>query len=191
MQLQADESLLLMVDFQAKLLPVIEEGQSALTTATWLAGVAQALGVPIWLTEQYPEGLGHTASALMETLEHRKVWSKHHFAATAESDFIDALAQSGRQQIVLCGTEAHICVLQTALGLLKAGYRVFWLTDATASRRGEEARLARARACAHGAEAVSADMVAYEWLERCDSETFKRLHRTFLKPRASQAVRFF
>ena len=69
--------------------------------------------------------------------------------------------------------------------------RMFWLSEAAASRRPEEARLARERACANGATAVSADMVAYEWLYRCDTATFKDVHRRFLKPRAAQKVRLF
>ena len=103
----------------------------------------------------------------------------------------DDFRRDGRKQVIVCGTEAHICVLQSALGLLEAGYQVFWLSEATASRRSDEARLARQRACANGAVAVSADMVAYEWLHRCDTATFKEIHRRFLKPRSAQAVTFY
>merc|ERR1712000_634003 len=99
---------------------------------------------------------------------------------TEEPAFTQALAALGRKQVVICGTEAHICVLQSALGLLEAGYKVFWLSEAAASRRPEEALLARERACANGATAVSADMVAYEWLCRCDTATFKEIHRHFI-----------
>ena len=191
MRLERDKSVLLMVDFQAGLLPVIDGGEAAIAEAHWLYGVADALEVPVWLTEQMPEKLGGTAAELLADRTAPRIWQKQHFAVTEDAAFREALSASGRQQIVLCGTEAHICVLQTALGLLADGYTVYWLSEATASRRREEARLARERACALGAQAVSADMVAYEWLHRCDTASFSAVHQQFLKPRAGQAVRFF
>lgn len=191
MRLQCDKSVLLMVDFQAGLLPVIDGGDEAIAEAHWLYGVADALEVPVWLTEQMPEKLGGTAAELLADRTAPTIWQKQHFAVTEDAAFREALSATGRQQIVLCGTEAHICVLQTALGLLADGYAVYWLSEATASRRAREAALARERACALGAQAVSADMVAYEWLHRCDTASFSAVHRQFLKPRAAKAVRFF
>lgn len=191
MRLQRDRSLLLMIDFQAGLLPVIEGGLQVIEEAAWLANVAEALAVPVWLTEQYPEKLGGTAPGLISALGEHQVWQKHHFSAMEEPKFARALKAQSVQQVVICGTEAHICVLQSALGLLEAGYSVYWLSEATASRRCEEARFARERACAQGAIAVTADMVAYEWLDRCDTALFKEVHRRLLKPRSSRGVTFF
>lgn len=191
MRLHHDQSLLLIVDFQAGLLPVIEGGGAAIDEAAWLAGIANALQVPIWLTEQYPEKLGGTAPVLLNALGEHQIWQKNHFSAMEEASFAEALAALGPKQVVICGTEAHICVLQSALGLLEAGYQVFWLSEATASRRSDEARFARERACANGAVAVSADMVAYEWLYQCDTPIFKEVHQRFLKPRSARPVTFF
>ncbi|MDG4871002.1 isochorismatase family protein, partial [Guyparkeria sp. 1SP6A2] len=73
------------------------------------------------------------------------------FGAHDEAAFAEALRESGKRQVVICGSEAHICVMQSALGLLDAGYEVYWLVEATASRRPEEARLARERVTAMGA----------------------------------------
>ncbi|WP_275289279.1 isochorismatase family protein [Halomonas elongata] len=190
MRMHRDTSLLLIVDLQVGLLPVLETGEQAVEEASWLGGVAEALGVPVWLTEQYPEGLGESEPSLLASLEAPRVWRKTHFNAHAESGFAQSLAGTGRRQIVLCGAEAHICVLQTGLALLEAGYRVAWLTEATSSRRLEEASLARRRMEHAGAQAVSADMVAYEWLERCDDADFKDIHRRFLKARASRPLAF-
>lgn len=191
MRLDSKKSLLLLVDLQAGLLPVIEGGDQAVNEAAWLGGVAELLGVPVWITEQYPAGLGGSEPRLLEALPHHRLWQKLHFNAHAEADFAGALADSGRTQVVLCGTEAHICVLQTGLGLLEAGYEVFWLAEASASRRAEEAALARQRIMQAGATVVSADMVAYEWLERCDDAQFKDVHRRCLKPRSARPLRFF
>lgn len=191
MRLSADDSLLLMVDFQAGLLPAIEDADAAVQEAGWLGGVAGELGVPIWLTEQAPEKIGHSVSALTERLGEHRVWEKRHFGVMEEPDFRRALEATKRRQIVICGAEAHICVLQSALGLLEAGYELYWLVDASVSRRRQEASLALARLQGHGGIGVSADMVAYEWLYRCDGELFSRVHRHFLKPRAGREVRFF
>ena len=191
MELQRDKSLLLMVDFQSGLLPVIDGGEDADNEAGWLGEIACLLDVPVWLTEQNPERLGGTAPSLLASLSDYRLWQKNHFGVMADEEFAAALKASGKAQIVLCGTEAHICVLQTGLGLLKAGYKLYWLSEASASRRPQEAALARERACANGAVAVSADMVAYEWLHRCDTALFKEAHQRFLKPRSSRPVRFF
>lgn len=191
MQLQRDKSLLLMIDFQAGLLPVIEGGEEAVKEAAWLGEMACLLEVPVWLTEQNPEKLGGTAPSLLASLNDYRLWQKQHFGVLAETEFDSVLKESGKTQIILCGTEAHICVLQTGLGLLAAGYELYWLSEASASRRPQEAALARERACANGAEAVTADMVAYEWLHRCDTALFKEAHQRFLKPRSLRPVRFF
>jgi nicotinamidase-related amidase len=191
MRLKREESLLLIVDLQAGLLPLIEGGDQAVTEAAWLGGVAEALDVPVWVTEQYPQGLGGSEPRLLEALPGHRLWQKVHFNAHAEPDFAGALADSGKHQVVLCGTEAHICVMQTGLGLLEAGYEVYWLSEATVSRRAEEARLARERMVGSGAVPVSADMAAYEWLQRCDDARFKETHRRFLKSRSARPLRFF
>ncbi|PMR81858.1 isochorismatase family protein [Halomonas urumqiensis] len=190
MRLTSEQSLVLIVDMQAGLLPVIEHGDQAAREAGWLGELAMSIDVPVWLTEQYPQGLGGSEPALLEALPNCRVWQKLHFDAHAEPEFAEALKASERRQIVICGTEAHICVMQTGLGLLEAGYEVYWVVEASASRRAAEATLAKERMVQAGAVAVSADMVAYEWLHRCDDERFKQAHRRFLKPRASRALDF-
>lgn len=191
MRLTSDNSLLLIVDLQAGLLPVVDGGAQAVNEAGWLAGIAGLVGVPVWVTEQSPEKLGASAPELLNVLGEHRTWQKQHFSAMGEPDFRAALKASGKTQVVLCGAEAHICVLQTALDLQASGYTVYWLSEATASRRRAEARLARERACAGGAVGVSADMVAYEWIERCDTATFKQAHQGFLKRRSSRPLTFF
>ncbi|QJQ96846.1 MULTISPECIES: isochorismatase family protein [Halomonadaceae] len=190
MRIRIEQSLMLIVDLQAGLLPVIDGGEQAVEEAIWLGGLASQLEVPVWLTEQYPEGLGASDERLLQALPDALRWRKSHFGAYDEPDFASALAASGRRQIVICGSEAHICVMQTALGLLDAGYEVYWLAEATASRRHAEAQLAMTRVSGAGGVAVSADMVAYEWLHRCDDLRFKNVHRQFLKPRSARVLRF-
>lgn len=190
MRILRDKSLLMIVDLQDKLLPVIDGGAQVIAEAAWLGSLALDLEVPVWFTEQYPEGLGHTHRQLRDALPGAKYWSKASFGAHDEPTLARGLKESGCQQIILCGAEAHICVMQTALGLLSAGYEVYWLVEAIASRRYQEAKLAQKRITAAGAVPVSADMVAYEWLQRCDTAQFKRAHRKFLKARSARPLRF-
>ncbi|WP_458524935.1 isochorismatase family protein [Onishia taeanensis] len=190
MRLDRTTSLLLIVDLQTGLLPAIDGGEQAVTEAAWLAGLSRMLNVPVWLTVQYPAGLGTVDPRLAAAAPAARRWEKVHFDAHQEPPFAKALGDLGRKQVIICGSEAHVCVLQTALGLLAADYRVYWLAEACASRRHDEARLARERVVAAGGIVVSADMVAYEWLERCDNEAFKAAHRDFLKPRATRPLRF-
>lgn len=190
MRLKREDSLLLIVDLQAGLLPVIEYADQAVNEAVWLGGLAETIGVPTWVTEQYPDGLGGSEPRLLEALPSHRLWQKLTFDACATPEFMAALEQSGKRQVVLCGSEAHICVMQTGLGLLEAGLEVYWLSEACVSRRSAEARLARERMVQAGAVAVSADMVAYEWLQRCDDERFKQAHRDFLKGRSARPLVF-
>lgn len=191
MRLDREKSLLLIVDLQAGLLPVVDGGTQAVNEAGWLSGMAELVDVPVWVTEQSPEKIGASAPELLDTLGKYQCWQKQHFSAMGEPDFRQALEATGKSQIVLCGAEAHICVLQTALDLQAAGYRVYWVSEATASRRQGDTALARERACADGAVAVSADMVAYEWVERCDTDTFRQAHKAFFKQRSARPLTFF
>ncbi|WP_021029211.1 isochorismatase family protein [Litchfieldella anticariensis] len=190
MRIRRENSLMLIVDLQSRLLSVIDGGDQAVNEAAWLGALASDLDIPVWLTEQYPEGLGHSDPRLLEALPQARCWAKTHFGAHDEPTLARALAESERHQVILCGAEAHICVMQTALGLLEAKYEVYWLVEATASRRREEAKLAMERVASAGVVAVSADMVAYEWLQRCDDASFKRAHQNFLKVRSARPLRF-
>lgn len=191
MRLNRDSSLLLIVDLQEGLLPVVDGGQQAVSEVGWLAQVAELVGVPVWVTEQAPEKIGASVPGLLGALGNYRLFRKQHFSAMGEADFRDALATADRPQVVICGAEAHVCVLQTALGLLQAGYDVYWLSEATASRRRDEATLARERAAIGGAISITADMAAYEWLERCDTQTFKQVHRQLLRRRSARPLTFF
>ncbi|MBY5970055.1 isochorismatase family protein [Halomonas denitrificans] len=190
MLIERSDSLLLVVDVQTALMPVVARGDQAITEIGWLAAVAERLEVPVWVTEQYPQGLGTTEPRLTCALPQSARWfTKSHFNACREREVAQALEAATPRQVVIAGAEAHICVLQTALGLLKQGVEVFWLVEGCVSRRGEEARLAGERARQAGAQLVSADMVAYEWLERCDDPVFREVHRELLRPRASRPLR--
>ncbi|HSV78261.1 MAG TPA: isochorismatase family protein [Ramlibacter sp.] len=193
MLLDLDDSQLLLIDYQQRLLPVIHEHSQVVGQARRLALMAQALSVPVWATEQNPGGLGPTAQELLPLIG--QVVPKMTFSA-AES-LLPRLrpparpapgnARSlprhlqkpagapapGRGTIVIAGCEAHVCVLQTALDLMDEEFDVWVVTDACGSRTERNRDAAFDRLAGAGAELVTTEMVAFEWLRSAEHPKFK------------------
>ncbi|MCH8504455.1 MAG: hydrolase [Ectothiorhodospiraceae bacterium] len=181
MLMNAGSSCLLVVDVQERLTPAIHEGERVVDNAGWLIKVAREVDVPVRLTEQYPKGLGPTVPAVRSLVLDEELLEKIHFSSMASDHIRRELATLGRRQIVIAGTEAHVCVLQTSLGLLKEGYEVFVVADAVSSRRAADVELALQRLAQHGAQGVSREMVAFEWLGRADTEVFRRVMPRYIR----------
>lgn len=171
--LDPKRSLLLMIDLQERLAPSIAGYGAIRRRAIALLGGARRLGVPIVFTEQYPKGLGPTDPALLAAAPGAPVLEKIHFDATAEAALPAACESAARDQIVMLGTEAHVCVLQTAFGLAKRGAAPWIVADAVGSRRGADREIALQRLAARGCKIVSAEMVLFEWLGRADTDAFR------------------
>ncbi len=180
MLMDRERCALLVVDVQARLLPAIHEGQAALESCVWLVRLAQRLGVPVLATEQYPKGLGPTVPELAAVLPAEAVADKLHFSCVA-GQCLPRLEGGGRPQLVLCGIEAHVCVLQTALELRAQGREVYLVEEATGSRRPADKALALARLRQGGVRIVSREMVAFEWLRVAGTELFKAVSQEFLR----------
>lgn len=182
-----DRSMLLVVDVQERLLPVIHDWQELLDNVMWLVRVARKIGVPVLASEQYPRGLGLTHADLRALLPARGIAEKQHFSCVAAGLFRTAqpddpaLPGAERRQVVICGIESHVCVLQTALELREQGREVFLVADAVSSRRPESKALALARLQAQGIEVVSREMVAFEWLKQAGTPMFKEISAQFLR----------
>lgn len=160
--LAAPRSLLLIVDMQEKLLPVIDDAQALTGRVARLAQAARLLSVPVWATEHWPDKIGATVPALAAHVD--QVVRKTHFDACREAGFL-AHWPAGRTRVLLTGTEAHICVLQTGLGLAQAGYRPVLVADGIGSRRASDRAAACERWRHYGLETVTSEMAVYEWLE--------------------------
>ena len=196
MLLDFEDSQLVLVDYQDKLMPAIFEGAEALKNAITLAQVAKALQVPVFGTEQNPSKLGPNAAALRALCD--KTLSKMYFSAVPEGlgDWLrpPAKPQQGgnarslpkhlqkpaqtapdRNTILIAGCEAHVCLLQTALELLEAEFDVCVVTDACSSRTERNRDAAFDRLAGAGAELVTTEMVVFEWLRTCEHEDFREL----------------
>lgn len=169
------QSLLLIVDIQERLAPAIHQSGPLIASNALLLDAAGRLGVPVAASEQYVRGLGPTVAALQPLPADAWRFEKIHFSCTREPGFLERLAQYGRRQVLVTGTETHVCVLQTVLGLLDAGYTVFLIEDATSSRTPENRAAAIARMRDAGARIVTTEMVLFEWLERAGTDEFRAL----------------
>ncbi|MEX0871300.1 MAG: hydrolase, partial [Aquisalimonadaceae bacterium] len=147
----------------------------------WLIKVAREVDIPIRLTEQYPSGLGGTVPAVRSLVLDDELLEKVHFSCMESDNIRRELVNLGRRQIIIAGTEAHVCVLQSALAMVSEGYEVYVVADAVSSRRPLDAELALARMRAGGVHIVSREMVAFEWLNRADTELFRRVMPRFIR----------
>ncbi|WP_337842513.1 hydrolase [Rheinheimera sp.] len=179
--LNADQSMVVLIDIQQKLAPAIADGKAVEQAAAWVLQVALQLGVPLFATEQYPAGLGPTVPALAELLPAGQVLEKIHFSAFKDARIRQQLAQSGRHQLVLLGTESHVCVLQTALDGLVMGYQVFVVVEAVGSRTEQNKQLALQRMQQAGVVLVSKEMLAFEWLEKAGSDSFRQISKGWIR----------
>ncbi|CAL8973708.1 isochorismatase family protein [Rhodoplanes serenus] len=166
-------SILVVVDFQARLMPAIHDAATAIANARRLLDAAAMLDIPVVFTEQNPTGLGPTVPELV--VPGRPVVPKMTFDAVRAPGFLDRVP--GDRAAVVTGCEAHVCVGQTVLGLLATGRAVHVVRDAVGSRRPESKETALARMARHGAEIVTTEMVVFEWLETAEHPRFREVAR--------------
>jgi len=172
--LDRDAVALVVIDFQEKLLPKILGADAVAEQGTKLIRFARELGIPILWTEQYPKGLGRTVAPVAAELESIVPIEKTAFGCLGDKAFADALAATGRNQLLLTGIEAHICVMQTALLAIEQGYRVFVPRDAVGSRFEPEYRAGLDRLERAGAELVTTEMAIFEILREAGTPDFKK-----------------
>lgn len=180
MLMTADKAALLVVDVQERLLPAIHDGEAILANCIWLVGVARRLRVPVVVSEQYPAGLGPTAAALRAAADDARFVEKTHFSCISDG-CLAGTEVDARRQVIVVGTEAHVCVQQTALELRWQGKEVFVVADAVGSRKSLDKELALARLRAHGVDIVSREMVAFEWLRRSTTAQFREINQDFIR----------
>ncbi len=165
-----DHSTLLIIDIQGRFMPAIEDGSAVIANARRLVDAAAILEVTILFTEHNPVGLGPTVPELTPS---GPVAHKMTFDAVRSPGFLDRFP--AERAIVVAGCEAHVCVLQTVLGLLTHGRQVFVVRDALGSRRPESKETAVRRMERHGAEIVTTEMVTFEWLTTCEHPRFREV----------------
>jgi len=175
-----DNSLLLVIDIQSKLVAAMPENDAdqMIDNSGRLIEAAETLDIPVLLTEQYPKGLGPTDHQLTEKLDQdTATFEKTGFSCLAADGFSEALEQSGRKQIIIIGLETHVCIIQTALELLNSSYQVHVVEDAVCSRKTEHKLFALQRMQQQGATITCHESVLFEWLKNSNHPAFKSISR--------------
>lgn len=171
-----ERTALVVVDIQEKLLPAIHERDRVIRNSLLLLRLASILHLPVVITTQYRKGLGETVPEVRAAAPGVEPLDKVTFGCFADAGFLARLGSlEGRDQLVVAGIEAHICVAQTVLGALDRGYRVHVASDAVGSRTEANRQVGLARMERAGALLSSAEMAIYELLGRSDGEAFKQM----------------
>ncbi|MCO6440045.1 MAG: isochorismatase family protein [Nitrococcus mobilis] len=181
MLMESAKSFLLIVDVQERLMPAVHGNEQVVANVIRLLGVARELGVPVRASEQYPKGLGRMLAPLREHIPDEAISEKVHFSYAEAPACQAVLAQLEQPQVILVGVEAHVCVLQSAIGLQRDGRDVFVVADAVGSRNPRDVQLALERLRAGGIGVVSLEMVVFEWLQQAGTAEFKRISRQYLR----------
>ncbi len=172
--LKPQETVLVLVDLQARLVPAMHEREALIQSAVRLVRGAQVLEVPILHTEQNPAGLGPTVEEVASLLTGSPL-TKRAFSCCGEQDFLDALQSLGRRRVLLAGIETHVCVYQTAVDLLAAGYDVQVVGDVVSSRTQANRAVGLNRMAAAGAGVTSVETALFELLGRAEGPKFKEI----------------
>ncbi len=170
-----EQSILLVIDVQERLMAVIPNREQIITNVSKLIQGARLHDVPILYTEQYPKGLGATETTLLALLNGQPRIEKLSFSACGQPEVVVLLKERQRPQVILAGVEAHVCVLQTALDLLHLGYHPYIVADAISSRHSFDWQMALKRLRQHGATITSVESVLFEWTRAAGTEVFKKI----------------
>ncbi|EYS88292.1 isochorismatase [Cupriavidus sp. SK-4] len=178
MKIEKDAATLLVIDMQPKVLHPVPGHEAILANCAWLVELAEDLDVPVMFSSHYPRGLGPVSTRLLEQSPDASVLEKVHFSCVEAECLPDS---DGSEQWILCGIEAHACVMLTALDLARAGKQVFVVADAIGSRSADDKALALQRMVQAGVTVVSREMVFFELLRRAGTPEFKACAGKYLQ----------
>jgi nicotinamidase-related amidase len=173
MRAYADETALIVIDYQEKLVPVMNNYLEFVhNSAILLKGIIK-LDVPVIMTQQYTRGLGETIPDIRNIEGMPDAFDKIAFSCMADEAIYNALDRLNVKNVIVCGCEAHICVLQTVIDLIGEEYNVYLVSDCIASRRDRDREIAIKRASQEGAMITTYESILFELLERAGSDQFK------------------
>lgn len=178
MRILAEDTMALIVDYQEKLVPVIDRGEEVLQHTQILMKGLQVLGIPMLITQQYTKGIGMTVLQLTEILgDEFSYEDKLTFSCAQDENILEKIKATGKKNIIVCGIEAHICVLQTVVDLIALGYHVILVEDCVGSRREYDRQVGIKRALAEGAIPTTYEAILFELTRVAKTDTFKEISR--------------
>ncbi len=162
MRIRRENTFGLVIDMQEKLVPVMSAKEELIRNCSILIRGLQVLGIPLMVTQQYTRGLGHTIPEIMSALGNSGFIEKRDFSCCGEAEVLKRLMESEAKNVVICGIESHVCVLQTALDLKECGYHPVIVADCVSSRYTHNLDLARERFRHEGIMMTSAESLLFE-----------------------------
>ena len=173
--LTAENTCLIVIDIQEKLLPVMQDPEQVVKNTSVLIQAAKSLSIPILWCQQAPKALGSTVGELSSLLEDLEPINKSSFSCGGEEPFLARIDELKAASAILCGIESHVCVFQTAMDLIQHGLYVHAVADATSSRTNENKAIGINRMAKEGAVITSTEMLLFELLRDANHEKFREL----------------
>lgn len=178
MRILAEETLALIIDFQERLVPVMENRDKLLHNTEILIKGLKALTIPMIVSQQYTKGIGMTIPIVSDAIgEKFEFQEKISFSCADDEEIIKKITDSGKKNILICGIEAHVCVLQTVIDLLGKGYNIILVEDCIASRKENDRQIAVKRAGAEGALLTTYEAILFELTRFAKTDVFKEVSR--------------
>ncbi len=178
MRIAADDTMALIIDFQERLVPVMDKKDELLHNTEILVKGLKALNIPMVVTQQYTNGIGMTVPVISEAIGNKfTYYDKVTFSCVENEDIFTQIAESGKNNIIICGIEAHICVLQTVIDLIERGYNVILVEDCVGSRKESDCRVGIKRAIAEGAIPTTYESILFEMTRVAKTDVFKVISR--------------
>lgn len=177
MRIDKQESIGLVIDIQERLFPHMDQKEVLLNKILTLLEGLKILEVPVLLTEQYPKGLGQTLDQVRLALENFAPVEKIAFSCCDEPAYREELSRTARKNVIICGIEAHVCVLQTVVDLLGMEYQPVVVADCVSSRNPEDKKVALERMRAEGAIITTSESILFELARVAGTATFKAISR--------------
>ena len=177
MRILRENSIGLVIDIQERLVPAMEESEVFVENSKMLIQGLQILGLPLLVTQQYTRGLGETIDEIKELISDFQYIEKKDFSCCDEPVFAEKLAASGAKNVIICGIESHVCVLQTAIDLKAAGYNPVVVFDCVSSRSFDSVDLAAERFRYEGIMMTSCESVLFELTRGAGAPEFKEISK--------------
>ena len=172
--LKEEDAVLLIIDIQEKLVPVMKYGDKVIRNTNRLIAIAKKLGIPIIVTEQYPKGLGKTVPEIAANFDQVLTYEKTTFSGCTR-DVLMGLNSLGRKKIIITGMETHVCVFQTVRDLLNQDFQVFVVADGVCSRAKENYQNGLFLMSSMGAVITNTETVFFDLLKEADTPLFREL----------------
>jgi nicotinamidase-related amidase len=177
MRITKDHTVGLVIDIQERLLPHISGHETLIKNVRILLEGLNALEIPVLVTEQYKKGLGETVPLIQEAIGNFDPMEKMSFSCCDDPHFSVRLNNMAKKNVIVCGIESHVCVLQTVIDLLESGFQPVVVEDCISSRKLPDKEIAVRRMSREGAIVTSYESILFELARISGTETFKTISK--------------